>query len=191
MSCCGACLLRRGPVARPPIKAASDMGAAPELAGAASPLRAWLSPMSFRRVSSWFRCLSPGKVVVSGAGEGAPRESSFKLFATSVLAALTTRLLIRKLSTYVRVLRRTEISAHSAPRASAHASHPRSCNLFLEPPRLGLLVVVDLLLHCLDAGCPFRKPRLRLRGYTGRAMACADVATVHPVRPATQRGARK
>ena len=89
-SCWGACLFRRGPVARPPMKAARDMGSAEDRPGVeADPFRVWLSPMSFRSASSWLSCLSGELRGVLDRG-GEVGVLSFKLFATSVLAVFRT-----------------------------------------------------------------------------------------------------
>ena len=108
-SCCGACFVSRGPVARPPMNAASDMGSAARPACAGGALEtagvvvdngeadglegaAESSPISFRSASSWLRCLSR---VASGSSPGVDRSSLLSAAAAALWATGRRSMLIQ------------------------------------------------------------------------------------------------
>ena len=179
-----------GPVARPPMNAASDIGEAGRLLGAGAGgeasegeggagerlrgLGLASSPMSLRRASSWFRCFCSS---VNGSSETTTCSSAFMTAATALLARVSTvpqGQRHHRTDTLLTEFDAVGPTAHVG--APPHASLPRGGNLSFKPPGLRLLIVIHLLLHCLDLICPF------CQGCIGLRWNAECTTTVHDVR---------
>ncbi len=169
-------------MARPPIKAARDIGEEGRLLGAGAGPGAGAvvgagerlgapatasSPMSFRSASSWFLCLF---IAVNGSSGTTDRSSA--LIAAAIPLWATEDIEPQVLRRFSRDVQLTQIDAVGPAtkiRTPPHPSLSRGSDLRLEPSGLRILILIHLLLHSLDLARPFRKGRVRLGWYTRRA----------------------